>query len=185
MNASETSTERLKCVSRPARRLASMKSATSGCSHESVPIIAPRRGPTPVTVSDIWFHSSMNETGPDAMPPVASAGAARGRSVEKSMPMPPPCCIVSADSRSAAKMPSSESSTVPITKQLNSVTRRAVPAPARMRPPGRNLKSSSTSRKRPAQCPRSRGSAAASARATRSNVASIDASAGPEAGTNR
>jgi len=135
MNASETSTERLKCVSRPARRLASMKSATSGCSHESVPIIAPRRGPTPVTVSDIWFHSSMNETGPDAMPPVASAGAARGRSVEKSMPIPPPCCIVSADSRSAAKMPSSESSTVPITKQLNSVTRRAVPAPARIRPP--------------------------------------------------
>jgi hypothetical protein len=36
-----------------------------------------------------------------------------------------------------------ESSITPITKQLNSVTRRDVPAPAWMRPPGRNRKPAS------------------------------------------
>ena len=185
MNASVTSTERLKCVSRPGCRLAATNASTSGWSQASVPIIAPRRGPTPVTVSDIWFHRSMNDTGPEAMPPVASAGAPYGRSVEKSTPMPPPCCIVSADSRSAPKMPSSESSTVPITKQLNSVTRRAVPAPARMRPPGRKRKSASASRKRRAHASRSRGSPAASARATRSQLSSMDASGKPLAGAKR
>ncbi len=40
-------------------------------------------------------------------------------------------------------MPSMESSISPMTKQLNSVTRRPVPAPAWMRPPGRNLNPSS------------------------------------------
>ncbi len=37
-------------------------------------------------------------------------------------------------------MPEMESSMVPMTKQLNSVTFRAVPAPAWMRPPGKELK---------------------------------------------
>ena len=55
--------------------------------------------------------------------------------------MPPPCCIVTAPSSKARKIPGIESSIVPMTKQLNSVTWRAVPAPAWMRPPGRNLKS--------------------------------------------
>jgi hypothetical protein len=45
-------------------------------------------------------------------------------------------------------MPDSESSSVPITKQFISVTRRPVPAPARMRPPGRKRKPSSASRNR-------------------------------------
>jgi len=56
--------------------------------------------------------------------------------------MPPPCCIVSAASRRFSKMPDIESGIVPITKQLNSVTLRPVPAPARMRPAGRKRKSS-------------------------------------------
>jgi hypothetical protein len=44
--------------------------------------------------------------------------------------MPPPCCMVSAASFSASKMPAMLSGIVPITKQLNSVTDRPVPAPA-------------------------------------------------------
>ena len=44
--------------------------------------------------------------------------------------MPPPCCMVSAASFSASKMPPMLSGTVPMTKQLNSVTDRPVPAPA-------------------------------------------------------
>ena len=56
--------------------------------------------------------------------------------------MPPPCCMVSAASFSISKMPPMLSGIVPMTKQLNSVTERAVPAPAVMRPAGRYLKSS-------------------------------------------
>jgi len=63
--------------------------------------------------------------------------------VEKSYPMPPPCCMVKAASLSISKMPPMLSGIVPITKQLNSVTLRAVPAPAVMRPAGKYLKSSS------------------------------------------
>jgi hypothetical protein len=53
--------------------------------------------------------------------------------------------MVSAASRKCAKIPPMSSGTVPITKQLNKVTLRAVPAPATMRPAGMNLKPSSAS----------------------------------------
>jgi hypothetical protein len=51
--------------------------------------------------------------------------------------------MVSAASFSASKMPAMLSGMVPITKQLNSVTARSVPAPATIRPAGRKRKSSS------------------------------------------
>jgi len=51
--------------------------------------------------------------------------------------MPPPCCMVKAASFSDSKIPSMESGIVPMTKQLNSVTDRPVPAPARILPAGR------------------------------------------------
>ena len=86
-------------------------------------------------------QTSMNDSGPEASAPTPLTGAPLGRSVEKSYPIPPPACIVSAASLSASKMPDIESSMVPMTKQLNSVTLRAVPAPARMRPAGRKRKS--------------------------------------------
>ena len=60
--------------------------------------------------------------------------------------MPPPCCIVNAASLSISKMPPMLSGIVPITKQLNNVTLRSVPAPAVIRPAGRNLKSESASK---------------------------------------
>ena len=44
------------------------------------------------------------------------------------------------------------SGTVPITKQLNSVTVRSVPAPAVIRPAGRYLKSSNALKNLPSQC---------------------------------
>ena len=171
-----TSTDRLKRVSTPGARFAATKASMSGWSQARVAIMAPRRAPVDWTVAHIASHTCMKLTGPDATVPASSALAPDGRSVEKSMPMPPPCCIVSAPSRSAEKMPSSESSIGPITKQLNSVTRRPVPAPARMRPPGRKRKSASASANRRSHVARSRGSAAASARATRDHVASMPVS---------
>ncbi len=57
--------------------------------------------------------------------------------------MPPPCCIVSAASFNASKIPDMLSGMVPMTKQLKSVTDRPVPAPAVIRPAGRYLKSAS------------------------------------------
>jgi hypothetical protein len=53
--------------------------------------------------------------------------------------------MVSAASRSALKIPDMSSGIVPMTKQLKSVTRRPVPAPAMIRPAGRNLKPVSAS----------------------------------------
>jgi len=155
-----------------------MNSSTSGWSQRSVAIIAPRRPPVASTVAHIEFHSRMNETGPEATEPDAVAGEPRGRSVEKSQPMPPPCCSVSADSSSARKMPAIESSMSPITKQLQSVTRRPVPAPARMRPPGRNAKSSSRAPNRRVHCRRraAESSAAAIAQATRCQVCAMSVS---------
>ena len=96
----------------------------------------------------------MNETGPEATPALARAAEPIGRRVEKSMPTPPPACSVTMASRRALKMPLIESSSVPITKQLNSVVWCAVPAPARMRPPGKKRKSLKIARKRSRQSSR-------------------------------
>jgi len=68
-----------------------------------------------------------------------------------------------------------------MTKQLKRVTFRSVPAPARMRPAGMKPKSCSAARKRGSQTAGS-ASVAASARATRSQVASMPASGGASSG---
>ena len=85
--------------------------------------------------------------------------------------------MVSAASFRLSKMPAMVSGIVPMTKQLNSVTLRSVPAPAVTRPAGRNRKSSSAARNFGAQ---SAGvsSTAASARAMRSQLSSTVASRG-------
>ena len=99
--------------------------------------MAPRLLPLDTSVAHIASQTCMKETGPEAMTPTRFVRTPAGRRVEKSRPMPPPICIVSALSRNAVNMPSSESSISPMTKQLKSVTSRPVPAPARIRPPGR------------------------------------------------
>ncbi len=53
--------------------------------------------------------------------------------------------MVSAASFSPSKIPSIVSGIVPMTKQLNSVTDRPVPAPAVIRPAGKKRKPSSAS----------------------------------------
>jgi hypothetical protein len=84
--------------------------------------------------------------------------------------------MVSAPSRSARKMPSIESSIGPMTKQLNRLTRRPLPEPAWMRPPGRNWKSRNSAAKRARHATRLVGSARATVAAIRAQVSSIDAS---------
>ena len=184
MKASVTSTETLNMRSRLGSRLASTKSSMSGWSQRSVAIMAPRRQPALMMVRHIESQTSMKESGPEASAPTPFTGAPRGRSVEKSCPMPPPCCMVSAASRRFSKMPDMSSGMAPMTKQLNSVTLRPVPAPAITRPAGRNLKSCRASWKRPAHSSGSR-SGTAKARATRHQVASRSASAAPEASRKR
>ena len=132
-------TERLKFVSLPASRLASMKSSTSGWSQRMVAIMAPRRDPADITVRHMASHTSMKLSGPEASAPTPTTAAPLGRMVEKSYPMPPPCCMVRAASLRPSKMAPISSPMVPITKQLKSVTSRFVPAPAMMRPAGKNL----------------------------------------------
>ena len=168
MNASVTSTDRLNMRSRFGSCLASMNASMSGWSQRITPIIAPRREPADMMVRHMASHTSMKLSGPEASAPTPFTAAPFGRSVEKSAPMPPPCCMVSAASFRPSKMPDMESSSVPMTKQLNSVTRRPEPAPARMRPAGRNLRSPINPSKACAQRSRkASGSACATARATR------------------
>src|SRR5690606_5807325 len=92
-------------------------------------------------------------------------------------------CIVIAPCFKCSKIDSIESSMKPITKQLKSVVRRPVPAPARMRPAGRNLKPVTASRNA-ASCSPLR-SACATAAATLRHVSAIDASADPSGRTCR
>ena len=143
MKGSVIKTETLNIRKRAASDFAVMKSSISGWSQRIVAIIAPRREPADMIVRHIASQTSMNERGPEASAATPFTPAPLGRMVEKSYPMPPPCCIVSAASLSISKMPPMLSGIVPITKQLNNVTDRSVPAPAVMRPAGRYLKSSS------------------------------------------
>ena len=96
MKASVTSTETLKLRSRVASRLASMNTSMSGWSMRRHPIIAPRLAPADCTVRHIASQQSMKESGPEASAPTPFTSAPAGRIVEKSIPTPPPCCIVSA-----------------------------------------------------------------------------------------
>ena len=91
-----TSTERLKLRNRAGSRLASMNASMSGWSTLRQPIIAPRRCPAEWTVRHIESQQSMNVSGPEASAPTPCTGLPEGRIVEKSIPTPPPCCIVSA-----------------------------------------------------------------------------------------
>src|SRR5512132_3229448 len=86
--------------------------------------------------------------------------------------MPPPCCIVSAACFRCSKIPPMSSGMSPMTKQLNSVTRRPEPAPERMRPAGRNLKSCIAAKNRSSQIAGS-ASAPANSLATRRQVSSM------------
>src|SRR6266446_7242644 len=95
--------------------------------------------------------------------------------------MPPPCCIVRAASRRWAKIPPMSSGIAPITKQLNKVTSRPLPAPATTRPAGRDLKSVIAAQNRWLHNAGSR-SGAASAVATRRHVSSIVLSSGSPEG---
>ena len=141
MKASLTSTDRLKLRSRWPDALAAMNASMSGWSQRSVAIMAPRRAPADMMVPHMASQTSMKLSGPEASAPMLRTGAPCGLSVEKSMPTPPPCCMVSAASRRFAKMAPRSSSMRPMTKQLNRVTARPVPAPARIRPAGRKPKS--------------------------------------------
>ena len=186
MKASVTRTERLKLRSRAGSRFASMKSRTSGWSMRRQPIIAPRRAPADWTVRHIASQQSMKDRGPDASAPTPFTAAPLGRMVEKSMPTPPPCCMVSAASFRCWKMPPRLSGTVPITKQLNRVTARPVPAPARIRPAGMKVRVSIASAKRCSHTLRWAGfSLAATAWATRAAVAEKSASPEPSGAQKR
>src|SRR5437868_447668 len=99
--------------------------------------MAPRRLPALMMVRHIESHTSMKDSGPEASAPTPRTGAPIGRSVEKSWPMPPPCCMVRAASFTFSKIDAMSSPIVPMTKQLNSVTLRPVPAPAITLPAGR------------------------------------------------
>ena len=110
----------------------------SGWSHLNVPIIAPRLEPALIIVRHIESHTSIKVKGPEASAPTPITGAPLGLRVEKSYPIPPPCCIVSAASLRCSNIPSILSGMHPITKQLNKVTSLPVPAPANIRPAGRN-----------------------------------------------
>jgi len=90
-----------------------MNSSISGWSQRKVAIIAPRREPVERMVPHIESQICMKDNGPDAMPPVPRALVPRGRSVEKSTPILPPFCIVTAASSRARKIPGIESSTGP------------------------------------------------------------------------
>ena len=137
-------------------------------------------------VLHIASQTSMKLTGPEASAPTPRTGAPLGLSVEKSCPMPPPCWSVSAASRTLAKIEPMSSPISPMTKQLKSVTPRAVPAPARMRPAGMNAKPVMASKKRRSQALRlARGSAEAAAAATLARVSSTDRSAWPPGGSKR
>ncbi len=117
----------------------------------------------------------MKGSGPAATDPVATAAAPHGRRREKSQPMPPPCCMVTAVSFSESRMLSIESRSGPATKQLKSVTRLPVPAPANMRPPGKKRKSDKMALN--VACHRSGScSARATARETRRQVSDTSAS---------
>ena len=143
MNGSVTRTDKLNIRNRTGSDFAEINCSMSGWSQRIVAIIAPRLDPALMIVRHIESQTSMKESGPEASAATPFTIAPFGLIVEKSYPIPPPCCIVSAASFNILKMPSMSSGIVPITKQLNKVTFRFVPAPAVIRPAGKNLKSSS------------------------------------------
>lgn len=117
----------------------------------------------------------MNETGPEAAPPVEATRSPRGRSREKEKPVPPPDCWIRAISFSASKIPSMLSSTGSTKQALSWPS--GVPAFIRVGELGRKSRAASAARKASSQWPAvawpSNGSSAcATACATRRNSSS-------------
>lgn len=88
MNRSVTATERLKFARLEPSSLASTNSRMSGWSTRSAPMFAPRRRPPCLMFSVAQSKIRMNDTGPDASPPVEPTTSPRGRSREKEKPVP-------------------------------------------------------------------------------------------------
>ena len=74
-------------------------------------MFAPRRRPPSLMFSVAQSNTRMNETGPDASPPVEPTTSPRGRRCEKEKPVPPPVRWMSAIALSPAKIDSMLSST--------------------------------------------------------------------------
>src|SRR3989449_8400633 len=70
MNASVTATLMLKLVISLVSVLQVMNSRMSGWSTRRMPMLAPRRVPPCLMCSVDWLYTFMNDTGPDATPPV-------------------------------------------------------------------------------------------------------------------
>ena len=111
MNASVTATDRLKLRIRAGSSLSAMNSRMSGWSTRSMPMLAPRRVPPCLIASVATSNTCMNDTGPDAVPPVEATRSPAGRSRENEKPVPPPVFWISAAQRTASKTPVVESST--------------------------------------------------------------------------
>ena len=70
--------------------LQSIKSNISGWSILNIPIFAPRLVPPCFTASVAWLNTFMNDTGPEATPPVVRTTSFLGLSLVKEKPVPPP-----------------------------------------------------------------------------------------------
>ena len=74
-------------------------------------MFAPRRLPPCLMFSVAQSKMRMNDTGPEAVPPVEATGSPFGRSREKEKPTPPPDCWTRAISFNESKIASMLSST--------------------------------------------------------------------------
>ena len=59
-------------------------------------MLAPRRVPPCLMCSVDWLYTFMNDTGPDATPPVLRTTSSLGRNRENENPVPPPVWWMSA-----------------------------------------------------------------------------------------
>ena len=92
--------------------------------------MAPLREPADWIVWQTASQMRMNDTAPLDLLPSVRMRAPRGRSVEKSMPIPPPIFIVSAAYLAASMIPAMSSGIGGLTKQLWAVTFLSVPIAA-------------------------------------------------------
>ena len=111
MNSSVRATLTLKFVICARSIFMSMNSMISGWSTRRIAMLAPRRVPPCLICSVAVLKIFMNDTGPEAMPPVEPTMSFLGRMRLKAKPVPPPvlwmiaCCLI------ASKMPGTSSGT--------------------------------------------------------------------------
>ena len=74
-------------------------------------MFAPRRVPPCLTASVAPLNTRMNDTGPEARPPVEATRSSFGRRREKAKPVPPPVLWMIAAAFTASKISSIESPT--------------------------------------------------------------------------